>query len=104
MPDPIKMRVSLDGEIATVKVLMPHPMETGLRKDPLGEGMVPIHFIHHVVATHNGRTVLDAQWSRSVSKNPFLEFRVRGAKSGDRIAVTWEDNRGETMSLEVPIK
>lgn len=104
MPDPIKMRITLEGDIATVKVLMPHPMETGLRKDPVGEGMVPMHFIHHVVATHNGRTVLDAQWSRSVSKNPFLEFRVRGAKSGDRIGVTWEDNRGETMSLEVPIK
>lgn len=104
MPDPIKMRIALEGDVATVKVLMPHPMETGLRKDPAGEGMVPMHFIHHVVATHNGRTVLDAQWSRSVSKNPFLEFRVRGAKSGDRIGVTWEDNRGETMSLEVPIK
>lgn len=37
MPDPIKMRIALDGEVATVKVLMPHPMETGLRKDPLGE-------------------------------------------------------------------
>jgi sulfur-oxidizing protein SoxZ len=104
MADPIKMRIALEGEVAIVKVLMPHPMETGLRKDPLGEGMVPMYFIHHVVATHNGRTVLDAQWSRSVSKNPFLEFRVRGAKTGDRIGVTWEDNRGETMTLEVPIK
>lgn len=104
MPDPIKMRISLDGDVATVKVLMPHPMETGLRKDPLSEAMVPMHFIHHVVATHNGRPVLDAQWSRSVSKNPFLEFRVRGARSGDKIGVTWEDNHGETMSLELPIK
>lgn len=107
MADPIRMRITLDGDIAIVKVLMPHPMETGLRKDPKSDEMietVPRHFIEHVVATHNGRTVLDAQWSRSVSKNPFLEFRVRGAKSGDTIGVAWEDNRGESNSLEAAIK
>ncbi|MFO1320457.1 MAG: thiosulfate oxidation carrier complex protein SoxZ [Burkholderiales bacterium] len=104
MTDPIKMRITLDGEIATVKVLMPHPMETGLRKDPITDAFVPMHFIHHVVATHNGRPVLDAQWSRSVSKNPFLEFRVRGAKSGDVIAVMWEDSHGATDRQEARIK
>ena len=104
MPDPIKMRITLDGDVATVKVLMPHPMETGLRKNPVGEGFVPIHYIHHVVATHNDRPVLDAQWSRSVSKNPFLEFRVRGAKSGDRIAVSWEDTHGESNRLAARVK
>lgn len=104
MPDPIKMRITLDGDRAIVKVLMPHPMETGLRKDAATDTFVPMHYIHHVVATHNGRPVLDAQWSRSVSKNPFLEFHVRGAKSGDRIAVTWEDNHGDSQSQEVVIK
>lgn len=104
MADAIKMRITLDGDVATVKVLMPHPMETGLRKDPITDEFVPMHFIHHVVAAHNGRPVLDAQWSRSVSKNPFLEFRVRGAASGDTITVMWEDNRGETGRQESRIK
>lgn len=104
MADPIKMRITLAGDVATVKALIPHPMETGLRKDPITDEWVPMHFIHHVVATHNGRPVLDAQWSRSVSKNPFLEFRVRGAKSGDTIAIVWEDNRGATQRQEAQIK
>lgn len=104
MADPIKMRIVLDGEVAVVKVLMPHPMETGLRKDPLTDDFVPMHFIQHVVATHNSKTVLDAQWSRSVSKNPFLEFRVRGVKAGDKIAIAWEDNHGESNSLESIVK
>ena len=98
------MRVSLAGDVATVKVLIPHPMETGLRKDPATEELVPMHFIHHVVAHHNDRPVLDAQWSRSVSKNPFLEFRVRGVAPGDRIGVRWEDNRGATGAGETVVK
>ncbi len=104
MADPIKMRVTLAGDVATVKVLIPHPMETGLRKDPVTNDMVPMHFIHHVVASHNDKPVLDAQWSRSVSKNPFLEFRVRGARSGDRISIRWEDNRGASGAGETVIK
>ncbi|MBI1398115.1 MAG: thiosulfate oxidation carrier complex protein SoxZ [Betaproteobacteria bacterium] len=103
MSDRIRMRISLSGDVATVKVLMPHPMETGLRKDPITGDIVPMHFIDHVVAKLNGRAVLDAQWSRSVSKNPFLEFRVRGARSGDTVTITWEDNWGATKTGEMAV-
>jgi sulfur-oxidizing protein SoxZ len=44
--------------------------------------------------------VLEAQLSQAVSKNPFLNFRVRGAKPGDKIMVGWVDNRGEKASME----
>ena len=104
MAESIKMRITLDGDVAAVKVLMPHPMESGLRTDPKTNELVPKHFIHHVVATHNGRPVLEAQWSQAVSKNPFLEFRVRGAKAGDKVGVAWEDNIGDANSLETVIK
>lgn len=104
MPDPIRMRITLEGDVAAVKVLMPHPMETGLRKDAVTGELVPMHYISHVVVTHNGYAVLDAQTSRSVSRNPFLELRITGARAGDRVAVRWEDNRGETNALEAVIK
>lgn len=104
MPEAIKLKIALQGDTATVKVLMPHPMETGLRKDAKTGEVVPMHFIQHVVAKHNGRVVMDAQWGRSVSKNPFLEFRLRGAKAGDKVAIAWEDNRGESNSTEAEIK
>lgn len=104
MADPIRMRIALEGEVAVVKVLMPHPMETGLRKDAVTGELVPMHYINHVVVTHNGRPVLDARTSRSVSRNPFLELRITGARSGDRVGVRWEDNRGDSNSLETVIK
>jgi len=103
MADQMRIRATLQGDVAEVKVLMSHPMETGLRKDPVSGDVVPLHFIQRVLATHNGKTVLDAQWSQAVSKNPYLNFRVRGARSGDKIAVSWEDNKGEKASIEATL-
>jgi sulfur-oxidizing protein SoxZ len=103
MADQMKIRAQLQGGVADVKVLMFHPMETGLRKDPVSGELIPLHFIQRVVATHNGKVVMDAQWSQAVSKNPFINFRVREAKPGDRIGVSWEDNRGGTASIETTL-
>jgi len=103
MADPMRIRVTLQGEVADVKVLMFHPMETGQRKDPATGKTLPVHFIKNVVATLNGKPVLEAQWSQAVSRNPFLNFRVRGAKQGDKVVIRWEDNRGETASIESPV-
>jgi sulfur-oxidizing protein SoxZ len=103
MADPMKIRVTLQGDVAEVKVLMFHPMETGQRKDPATGQILPLHFIRSVVATLNGKPVLQGQWSQAVSRNPFLHFRLRGAKAGDRVAVRWEDNRGETAAIEAAV-
>jgi len=103
MADPMRIRVTLQAEVADVKVLMFHPMETGQRKDPVSGQIVAPHFIKNVVATLNGRPVLQAQWSQAVSRNPFLNFKVRGARPGDRIAIRWEDNRGETANIEAAV-
>lgn len=100
MADPMRIRLTLQGDTADVRVLMFHPMETGQRKDPSSGQILPLHFIKNVVATLNGKPVLQAQWSQAISRNPFLNFRVRGAKAGDRIAIRWEDSRGETASIE----
>ncbi len=94
MSEPMKIRAALQGDAADVRILMLHPMETGQRRDAKGE-IVPLHFIQSVVITHNGRTVLDAQWSQAISRNPFLGLRIKGAKLGDKISVTWVDNRGD---------
>ena len=103
MADPMRIRVTLKGDVADVKVLMSHPMETGQRKDPATGQILPMHFIKNVVATLNGKPVLQAQWSQAISRNPFINFRVRGARSGDRIAMRWEDNRGEAASIEAAV-
>ena len=102
MANTIKMRARLEGEVTEVKVLIRHPMETGRHKNALDE-TVPAHFIQLLTATLNGRTVLEAQWGTGISKNPYLTFHVRGAKAGDVVAVTWQDNLGQSGSGEIAV-
>jgi sulfur-oxidizing protein SoxZ len=102
MAEPMKIRATLLVDTADVRILMLHPMETGQRKDAKGE-IVPMHFIQNVVVTHNGKTVLDAQWSQAISRNPFLGLRVKGARAGDRISVSWTDNKGDKRTDEVAV-
>lgn len=91
----MKIRAQLKGDIADVKVLINHPMETGRRKDAKTGQFVPLHFIQHVVATINGSVVYEMQWSQSISTNPYFNFAVRGVRAGDQVAVDWTDNVGE---------
>jgi sulfur-oxidizing protein SoxZ len=99
----MKIRASLSGDVAEVKCLMNHPMETGLRKDAKTGETVPAHHITNVTATVGGKVVLDAQWGGGVSKNPYLAFKVKGAKSGDKVVVSTVDNKGEKDSGEASI-
>ena len=99
----MRMRATVDGDVATVKVLMQHDMETGLRKDKETGKFIPAHFINLVTATLNGTPVLEAQWGVGVAKNPFFEFKIKGAKAGHKIAVHAVDNLDAHFDGEVEI-
>lgn len=103
MAEGMKIRATLQGDTADVKVLMNHIMETGLRKDAKTGQLIPAHFINQVTATLGGKTVLEAQWGAAISKNPFLGFKVKGAKAGDKVAINAVDNLGEKFSGEATV-
>ena len=48
--------------------------------------------------------MFDAQWSQAISRDPFLGLRVKGAKAGDKISVTWTDNKGSVYKKSADIK
>jgi sulfur-oxidizing protein SoxZ len=102
MADPMKIRASMSGDKVEVKVLMSHEMETGQRKDSKG-APIPAHFIQNVTATHNGKVVLSAEWGPAVSKNPFLSFKFGGGKPGEKVSITWTDNKGEKRTDEATV-
>jgi sulfur-oxidizing protein SoxZ len=102
MADPMRIRAALAGEQTTVRVLMAHIMEPGTRKDAAG-ALIPAHFIQDVEATHNGKSVLKAMFSGSVSQNPFLSFKFKGAAKGDKVTIKWSDNKGDSRSDEATI-
>ena len=102
MADPMRIRAQASGDKATVRVLMSHEMESGQRKDAAGK-LVPAWHITEVSATLNGKPVMSAEWGPAVSKNPFLQFAIKGAKAGDKVAVTWKDNKGDTRTDEATV-
>ena len=102
MANPMKIRAASKDGVTEVKVLMSHEMETGQRKDSSGN-LVPAHFITELTATWNGKTVLEAQFGTAVSKNPYLAFKFKGGAKGDKVAVTWKDNKGDTRTDEAAI-
>ena len=102
MADPMRIRAQAAGDKTTVRVLMSHEMESGQRRDAAGKLVLAWH-INEVSASHNGKVVMTAEWGPAVSKNPFLQFVVKGAKVGDKIAVTWKDNKGESRTDEATV-
>ena len=95
----IKLRTKEKGGMVQVKALITHPMETGLRKDKKTGDAIPAHYITEVKVEANGEVVMTADWSGSVSKNPFLSFNYAGSKS-DKVKLTWTDNTGKSDSIE----
>jgi len=98
----IKLRTKEKGGKIQVKALITHPMETGLRKDKKSGKKIPAHYISEVIVTANDKPILTAQWSGSVSKNPFLSFAYAGSKD-DTVKLSWKDNTDKSDSLEKKI-
>jgi sulfur-oxidizing protein SoxZ len=102
MADPMRIRAQAQGGNAVVRVLMAHEMESGQRRDSAGK-IVPAWHITDVTASLNGKPVFSAEWGPAVAKNPFLQFTLKGAKAGDKVSVTWKDNKGDTRSDEATV-
>lgn len=102
MADPMKIRAKLTGDVAEIKVLMGHPMETGQGKGSDGSP-IPAHFIQTLTVSVGGKVVIDGQTGTAVSRNPVFGFKVKGAKAGDKVVVTWKDNKGETRTDEAAV-
>jgi len=100
----IKIRAKAKDGITTVKTLMSHPMETGLRKDSKTGEKIPAHHITEVTAEHNGNVVMTANWGGAISKNPYLSFKFKGGAAGEMIKITWVDNMGKGDTAEAAIK
>ena len=96
MAGPMKMRATLAGGNTEVRVLMSHPMTTAQSGQPL-------HFIQNITLKLNGKALIEAEISQAVSRNPVFSFRLKGGAKGDKIEVSWLDNKGETNTIETAV-
>jgi len=100
----IKIRAKAKKGVTTVKALMSHPMETGMRKDKKTGEVIPAHFIQEVTAEWNGKTVMTAYWGGAVSKNPYLSFKFNGGAKDEELTLSWKDNQDGSDTATAKIK
>lgn len=99
-----KIRTRTQEGMIEVLVLVNHPMETGLRKDKASGQAIPAHFIKELNLELNGKLAVEAKTGIGVSENPLLGFRFKNAKNGDKLKVSWKDNKGESGSAEAVVE
>ena len=81
-----------------------HPMETGFRVSDETGKLIPEHYIKKILVKHNNNVIFSCDWSRAVSKNPYLSFMFSNSKIGDKIEIAWFDTKDDTDSLEATIE
>lgn len=104
MTNSIKVKAVVSGDIATVKSLMLHPMETGTRKDAATGALVPANYITQLTFTNADKLVMVANFSTAISKDPYFSFKFAGGKAGDTLKVAWVDNHGGTDEFETVLQ
>src|SRR3972149_10499909 len=83
------------GDVVRVRSLVIHPMEI-VQRDKAGKPIdKDYHFINKVIATYNGREILQADTTQSISENPFFSFAFKPTEPG-MLKITYLDpHRGE---------
>ncbi|MFN3239044.1 MAG: thiosulfate oxidation carrier complex protein SoxZ [Pseudomonadales bacterium] len=84
------------GEVIELKALIQHDMESGFRRDQMGE-QIPRFIIKHFQCLYNDRQVFAAEFFPAVAANPLLSFFVRADKSGT-LEFRWIDEAGHVES------
>ena len=92
-----RIRAQLQGESALVRMRMAHEMESGQRKNAAGK-VVPAWHIDQVAVSLNGKPVMTAEWGPGISKNPYLQLTLKKAKAGDKLTVSWHDNKASSRT------
>lgn len=102
-----KMRLALDGpfkrgEVNQARLLIKHPMYTGLQRDLTTHGYRPAFFINKIDVTYNGKPVMTADTAIGISEDPSIGFGFVAHQPG-ALQVVIRDNEGGTFrqSLDV---
>ncbi len=90
------------GDIITIKSLISHKMETGLRKDKKTGEKIPRKIINKFVCKFNGKEVFSSDWHPAVSANPYMSFSFKVMEDGE-CEFTWTDDDGTTVSKKAKI-
>tara|TARA_R110002110_G_scaffold159229_1_gene356870 strand:- start:372 stop:695 length:324 start_codon:yes stop_codon:yes gene_type:complete len=100
---PVTARISIpdqasQGEVLEVKTLVSHPMESGFRRDGMGES-IPRNILRRFTVEYAGETPFEIAFGPGVAANPFTAFFIRATVSGT-VKFIWEDQDGEVTTMQ----
>jgi len=98
-----KIKTRAKGGATEILVLVSHPMETGQRVDKKTKEKIPAHYIQKLTIELNGKAVADIDMGVAVSKDPLVGVAVKGAKQGDKVKVSWTDNKGQKGGADAAV-
>ncbi|HLL11836.1 MAG TPA: thiosulfate oxidation carrier complex protein SoxZ, partial [Rubrivivax sp.] len=91
------------GELAQIRLLVQHPMETGYRTGSDGQRLQR-DIIRRIECRLDGELVFAADTFAAVAANPYIAFTLRVSQSGTLVA-SWSGDNGfahsESASLNV---
>ena len=91
------------GELAQIRLLVQHPMETGYRTASDGQRLQR-DIIRRIECRLDGELVFAADTFAAVAANPYVAFTLRVSQSGTLVA-SWSGDNGfahsESASLNV---
>ncbi|MFC6687764.1 thiosulfate oxidation carrier complex protein SoxZ [Jhaorihella thermophila] len=97
MASAVKPRVKVPksaaaGDVITIKTLISHKMESGLRKDKQGNP-IPRQIINRFTCDFNGQNVIDITLEPAISTNPYIQFSAKVPEAGEFV-FKWFDDDG----------
>ena len=101
MAEPMRIRATLQGDVADVRILMSIRWKRGSARIARPDRAGPLHPERARLAQRQDRARRAVESGRVA--RPFPGLRVKGAKAGDKISVTWTDNKGDKRTDEATV-
>ncbi|MFU0506780.1 quinoprotein dehydrogenase-associated SoxYZ-like carrier [Pseudaminobacter sp. NGMCC 1.201702] len=94
---------SADGASQELQVMIRHPNNSGLQKDPLTHYFIPPHFIHQLTVSQGDRPIFSMEGGISISEDPNFRFDYKSDGKGE-IRVEATDTKGQVFGDKWPLE
>jgi sulfur-oxidizing protein SoxZ len=80
------------GEVVEVRIIIGHPMESGQRRNDVGE-RIRQNVVNRLTARYDDAVVFDAEIGTGIAANPVVVFWMRATRSAE-LRFDWIDDDG----------
>jgi sulfur-oxidizing protein SoxY len=91
------------GKAPELQLMIRHPNNSGLQRDPLTQYFIPAHFVQNLSITQGDRPILSMEGGISISEDPNFRFDFAPAAGGE-IKVEATDTEGKIFSDHWPLE